>query len=423
MVNHRTMLVAVLLGASLGLLANVSAGGQPWLAWVVQNAAQPVGQLFLRLLFMLVVPLLFSALVLGLCDLDLGELGRMGARMLGYTVVVSAIAVAIGMTLVNLVGPGRGLSDEVRALARAGATAVSVAPAPAAASLPAMLVALVPDNPVKAAAGGDMLGVIVFSLLFGVALAVTRTEGAQALRRGLQGLYDVSMTLVQGVLRLAPLGVGALLFTMTARLGADALRPVLTYVLVVVGGLLLHTVGVYSASVWFLGGLSPLAFFRGSRLAMVTAFSTASSSATLPTALDVAERELKLPPQVSRFVLTAGSAMNQNGTALFEGVTVLFLAQVFAVPLSLPQQALVMLICVLAGIGTAGVPAGSIPALAMILGIFGIPIEGLGLILGVDRFLDMCRTTVNVTGDLAAAVYVARHAHPPGQIAAPPGTS
>jgi DAACS family dicarboxylate/amino acid:cation (Na+ or H+) symporter len=182
-------------------------------------------------------------------------------------------------------------------------------------------------------------------------------------------------------------------------------------------------VGVYSLSVRLLGGVSPIAFFRGSRLAMVTAFSTASSAATLPTALDVAERELKLPPQVSRFVLTAGSAMNQNGTALFEGVTVLFLAQVFAVPLSLPQQALVMLVCVLAGIGAAGVPAGSIPALAVILGIFGIPIEGLGLILGVDRFLDMCRTTVNVTGDLAAAVYVARHTHPHGQDVAPPGTS
>jgi len=430
MVTHRSMLVAVLLGASLGLLANVTAGGAPWVGWVVQSAAQPVGQLFLRLLLMLVVPLLFSALVLGLCELDLGELGRMGARLLGYTVVVSAVAVLIGMTLVNVIGPGRGLSDEVRALARAGATGLTAAPpasaggpATPAAALPALLVSLVPDNPVKAAAGGDVLGVIIFSLLFGLALAVTRTEGALALRRWVQGLHDVSMTLVRGVLRLAPLGVGALLFTMTARLGVDALRPVASYVLVVVGGLLIHTVGVYSLSVWLLGGLSPVAFFKGSRLAMVTAFSTASSAATLPTALDVAERELRLPPKVARFVLTAGSAMNQNGTALFEGVTVLFLAQVFAVPLSLPQQGLVMLICVLAGIGAAGVPAGSVPALAMILGIFGIPIEGLGLVLGVDRFLDMCRTTVNVTGDLAAAVYVARHTHPPGQIAAPPGTS
>ncbi len=419
MVNHRTMLVAVLLGGVLGLLANLLGGGAPWLGWLVTNLAQPLGQLFLRLLFMLVVPLLFSALVLGLCELDLGQLGRMGARMLGYTVVVSAVAVLIGMTLVNLVGPGRGLPDAVRALASAGGAAVVAAPAPGATGA-ALIVMLVPDNPVKAAASGDMLGVIVFSLLFGVALALTRTEAARRLQGGIQGLYDVSMTLVHGVLRLAPLGVGALLFTLTARLGADALRPVLLYVLVVVGGLLLHLFGVYSLSVWFFGGMSPRFFFRGSRLALVTAFSTASSAATLPTALDVAQQELKLPPSVARFVLTAGSAMNQNGTALFEGVTVLFLAQVFAVPLSLPQQALVMVICVLAGIGTAGVPGGSIPALAMVLGIFGIPVEGIGLILGVDRFLDMCRTTVNVGGDLAAAVYVARHAEPPGRVAAPP---
>jgi dicarboxylate/amino acid:cation (Na+ or H+) symporter, DAACS family len=151
---------------------------------------------------------------------------------------------------------------------------------------------------------------------------------------------------------------------------------------------------------------SPIAFFRESRLAIVTAFSTASSNATLPTALKVAEENLKLPKHVARFVLTAGATMNQNGTALFEGVTVLFLAQLFGVELALGQQAGVMLICVLAGIGTAGVPAGSLPVIAMILARYGIPPEGLGLILGVDRFLDMCRTTLNVTGDLAAAVVV-----------------
>ncbi len=154
--------------------------------------------------------------------------------------------------------------------------------------------------------------------------------------------------------------------------------------------------------------MNPLTFFRGSRLAIVTAFSTASSNATLPTAIKVAEEELRLPRHVSRFVLTAGSAMNQNGTALFEGVTVLFLAQLFGVHLDLGQQLQVMLICILGGIGTAGVPAGSLPVVAMILAMFNIPPEGLGLILGVDRFLDMCRTSLNVTGDLAAAVFVAR---------------
>jgi DAACS family dicarboxylate/amino acid:cation (Na+ or H+) symporter len=265
---------------------------------------------------------------------------------------------------------------------------------------------MVPDNPVKAAANGDMIGLIVFALLFGIALALTKTEPAAQFKLWLEGLYDVLMTLIHGVLRLAPIGVGALLFTLGARIGFALIGQLATYVGVVVLGLALHQFGVYSLSVRWLSRRSPLQFFRDVRPAMATAFSTASSSASLPTALQVAEENLKLPPQIARFVLTAGSAMNQNGTALFEGVTVLFLAQVFGVDLSLGQQFLVMFICVLGGIGTAGVPAGSIPVVAMILSMVGVPPEGLGLVLGVDRILDMCRTTVNVTGDLAAAVYI-----------------
>jgi len=178
--------------------------------------------------------------------------------------------------------------------------------------------------------------------------------------------------------------------------------------IVVVLALAIHQFVVYSLAVRLLGGMSPLFFFRGIEAAMITAFSTASSNATLPTALKVAEENLLLPPSVSRFVLTIGSTMNQNGTALFEGVTVLFLAQFYGVPLSLGEQITVVLICILGGIGTAGVPAGSIPVVALILGMVGVPVEGIGLILGVDRFLDMCRTTLNVTGDLAAAVVVSR---------------
>ncbi len=406
MPSHRKMIVALLLGAGLGIAANLAAAGSPWLDAVVRNVAQPVGQLFIRLLFMLVVPLLFSALVLGIADLEVRHLGRLGARMLGYTAVVSGISVAIGVLLVNALGPGRGLPDAVRELARA--SAIKPAAAPAGEGVSAFVLAVVPDNPVKAAASGDLVGVIVFAILFGIALSATDTDGARRLREVLQGTYDVSMKLIEGVLRLAPYAVGALLFVMTARLGAAVVRPIAAYVGVVVLGLALHLVGVYSLSVRFLGGMSPRAFFAGSRLAMVTAFSTASSSATLPTAIRVAEQELRLPRHVARFVLTAGSAMNQNGTALFEGVTVLFIAQVYGVELSLGQQALAVAICVLAGIGTAGIPAASLPFIAMILGVLGIPVEGIGLVIGVDRVLDMCRTTVNVTGDLAAAVYVAR---------------
>ena len=410
---HQKMLIGLAVGAGLGMAAHVAGKDSAWLLWLVTNVAAPLGQLFLRGLFMLVVPLLFSALVMGVADLDLKQVGRLGARTLGYTVVFSVIAVAIGLLLVNTLQPGRGMGDEVRALARSS-QAVKAAPAPADTSPAALLVNMVPNNALKAAAEGDMVGLIVFSLFFGVGLALTRTEAAGRLKDVLQGLYDVMMRLIDLVLRLAPLGVGALLFSMTARLGPEIFIQLGAYVGVVLLALALHQFGVYSLSVRFLGGMSPVHFFREIRLAMVTAFSTSSSSATLPTALKVAEENLKLPPHVARFVLTAGSAMNQNGTALFEGVTVLFLAQLFDVPLSLTQQATVMFICVLAGIGTAGVPAGSIPVIAMILGLFQIPVEGLGLILGVDRFLDMCRTTLNVSGDLAAAVYVARgeEAHP-----------
>ncbi len=421
MPSHRRMLTALVLGAGLGIAANLLAGGAPWLDAVVRNVAQPLGQLFIRLLFMLVIPLLFSALVLGVADLELRHLGRLGARMLGYTVVVSGISVLIGVFLVNAIGPGRGLPDAVRELAHG--TAVKPAVAPVGDGVSAIVLALVPDNPVKAAASGDLVGVIVFSILFGIALAATDSDGARRLREVLQGLYDVSMKLIEGVLRLAPLGVGALLFVMTARLGAAVVGPIAAYVGVVVLGLAIHLFVVYSLSVRFLGGMSPRAFFSGSRLAMVTAFSTASSSATLPTALRVAEEQLRLPRHVARFVLTAGSAMNQNGTALFEGVTVLFIAQVYGVELSLSQQALAVGICVLAGIGTAGIPAASLPFIAMVLGVLGIPVEGIGLVIGVDRFLDMCRTTVNVTGDLAAAVYVARGEPEPSAVEGPAAAS
>lgn len=404
-----SILYGLIIGAILGVVAQYAFAGAPWLAWVLENVTLPAGQLFLRLLFMLVIPLLFSALVIGICEIDMRHLGRMGLRALIYTAVFSTIAVLIGLTLVNLLQPGVGVSPAVRDLAGA---VVAAPPKPPESVGVQLLVQMFPDNPVKVAANGDMLGVILFALIFGLGLAVTRTPGSAQLKGTLEGLYDVSMTLIGAVLRLAPIGVGALVFTMTARLGGDILIQIAAYVGVVLLALGLQLFVVYSLSVRFLGGRSPLAFFRDVRLAMVTAFATASSSATLPTALKVAQENLGLPSHVARFVLTAGSAMNQHGTALFEGVTVLFLAQVYGVPLDLGEQVLIMLICVLGGIGTAGVPAGSLPVIAMILTMFHIPVEGLGLILGVDRLLDMCRTTLNVTGDLVAAVYVARGEEP-----------
>lgn len=405
--THKRLLLGFVLGATLGVLASLLLGpaSQP-LELVVRYVSEPIGKLFIRALLMLVIPIIFSALVVGVAELDLGQLGRLGLRTLSYTVVISTIAVLIGLGLTNLFQPGAGFSAELRDQAK---SSISAAAAPATGSALDLIVAIVPNNPIQAAANGDMIGFIFFSALFGVALALTKTEAALKLKQAIQGLFDVSMKLIELVLKLAPLGVGMLLFTLTARMGVSVLAQLGAYVGVVLLGLGLHLFGVYALSVKFFGGRDPRQFFRDIRVALLTAFSTASSNATLPTALRVADENLKLPQHVSRFVLTAGATMNQNGTALFEGVTVLFLAQVYGVELALGQQFFVMAICILAGIGTAGVPAGSLPVIAMILGTLGVPPEGIGLIVGVDRLLDMCRTTVNVAGDLAAAVFVAKN--------------
>ena len=401
------MLIGLVAGAALGGFAHILFGADsPVLGGFIRYITEPAGKIFLRLLFMLVIPLIFCALALGVAGLgDLKRLGRIGVRTLVYTASVSAAAVFIGVGLVNAFQPGAGLGNEITDRVRAPAPAATAGEAPSGVDF---LVNLVPANAVRAMADGDMLAVMVFSLFLGVGLVATRSEATKKLEETLEGLNQVVMRLLAIVIELAPLGVACLLFTLTARMGYDILRQLSAYVLVVVAGLLIQQFIVYGLSVRLLGGMNPLHFFAAVRPAMLTAFSTASSNATLPTTLLVADRDLGLPQHVSRFVLTLGSTANQNGTALFEGVTVLFLAQFYGIELALAQQFLVVFICVLGGIGTAGVPAGSIPVIVMILGMVGIPPEGIGLILGVDRFLDMCRTTINVTGDLAAAVVVSR---------------
>jgi Na+/H+-dicarboxylate symporter len=404
------MAIGLGVGLALGVLAHAAFGDAAWLRALIDNVISPAGQIFLRLLFMLVIPLIVSALALAVADLgDLRRLGRIGLKTLAYTAVVSALAVAIGVSLVNGLQPGTGLPEALKEGLGAGAQVPAAAGAGAASRSGAeFVVNLVPSNVVKAMADGDMLALMVFALLLGVGIAAAPGEPPRRLAEVLRGVQEVTMWLLGLVIRLAPLGVACLVFVLATRLGLEIFRSLAAYVGVVLLGLAIQQFVVYSASVSWLGGMSPRRFFRGVRTAMVTAFSTASSNATLPTALWVAENELRLPSHVSRFVLTLGSTANQNGTALFEGVTVLFLAQLYGVDLTLAQQLTVSFICVLGGIGTAGVPAGSIPVIAMILGIIGVPAEGIGVVLGVDRFLDMCRTAVNVTGDLAAAVVVSR---------------
>lgn len=410
---HWKMLIGFVAGLALGLVAHyVSGANAGWVQWLTTYITQPAGTLFLRLIFMLIIPLLFSALIMGVAEMgDVRSLGRVGWKTLGYTVVASGLAVVIGLLLVNWLKPGAGI-DPVAAEAmlaqgadRAQAIVGGVGTQPKGLD---MLLGIVPDNVVKAAAENTILAVMFFALMLGIGLVLTRSKATETLLQGVQGLFEVSMTLIGLVIRLAPYAVFCFMFNLAALFGWDLLRSLGAYVGVVVLALALHMVVVYSLMLKFLGGWSPLRFFKGSQEAMVMAFSTASSNATLPVALQVAEEKLHLPRKVSRFVLTVGATANQNGTALFEGVTVLFLAQFFGVDLSLQQQVTVMFVCILGGIGTAGVPAGSLPVVALICGMVGVPPEGIGLILGVDRFLDMCRTTLNVTGDLMLAAVVSK---------------
>jgi len=406
---HTRMLIGFVVGAGLGLLANYLYADAAWLDAWVRYGTDPVGQVFLRLLFMLVVPLVFSALVLGVVEIgDPRSLGRIGGKTLVYILTVTAVAVTIGLVCVNVLQPGRGLPPEVgqALLAESSQRASEITGGREALSGVDLLVNIVPRNPLASAVNGDLIGVMFFSLMFGIAAAVLRTEGTRGFVTAVQGVYDISLKLIGWVIALAPYAVAALLFSITAKLGLDVLVQLARFVGTVVLALSIHFFVVFPLLLRFVGKMSPIAFFRAAQPAILTAFSTSSSSATLPTTLKVAEENLGVPRRVSRFVCTLGATANMNGTALFEGVTVLFLAQFFGVDLSLVQQVTILVLCILGGIGAAGVPGGSLPVIAMILVMFGIPAEGIGLILGVDRFLDMCRTCVNVTGDLVGAVVI-----------------
>jgi len=410
----RRILLALVLGAAAGVLARAVAGDSVWLERVVSYVAWPVGQVFLRLLFLAVLPLVVSSLALGVLELgDLRTLGRVGIRTLVFTVVVSAISVGIGITLVNAVRPGDGFDEaERRALVETLAPQAGgvLAQAGRTVSTVEALLSIIPRNPFEAlvkAFEGEMLGVFFVALLMGVALATTPRSRTAGLVSFLEGVYAISLRVISFAMMLAPAGVFALLFSLTARLGVDLLATLGRYVAVVITGLLIQQIVVYSVLVRGLAGVSPLLYFRRLSTIMITAFSTSSSAATLPTSIRVSQEQLGVPRDIAAFVLTVGSTTNQNGTALFEGVTVLFLAQLFGVELGLGAQLGVVLLSILGGVGTAGVPGGSLPMVVIVLQSVGVPPEGIGVVLGVDRLLDMSRTVLNVTGDVTAAVCVA----------------
>ncbi|GAB7551613.1 dicarboxylate/amino acid:cation symporter [Novosphingobium sp. 11B] len=404
------ILAGFVLGLGSGLLTYTLAPDAAWIAPLVEYVTMPIGQIFLRLLFMLVLPLLFSALVIGIAEMgEIRALRKVGVATLVYTLIVSGIAVAISLALVNILRPGEGVDRQAaqELLARGADSAGSIlqTSAKSTTGVDAVL-ALVPSNVITAMSENDILAVMFFALFFGIGLLLVQSPRTETLKDAIEGVFEVAMKLIGIVIQLAPIAIFCFMFNLSAQFGWDLLGKLAAFAGVVLLALGLQMFGVYPLLLAFIARRNPIAFFRSTREVSLLAFSTASSNATLPTSLRVADEELRLPNKVARFVLTIGATANQNGTAMFEGVTVLFLAQFFGVDLSLGQQLYVMVICILAGIGTAGVPAGSLPVVALILGSVGVPPEGIGLIIGVDRFLDMCRTTLNVIGDLVCATVI-----------------
>lgn len=422
---HTRIFLGLLIGAVAGALAQVTLGpDNPGLQHFVKNVAQPAGQIFLRMIFMIVVPLLFSALVLGVAEIgDARRVGRVGMRSLLMTLLLSGTAVGLGLIAVNVVRPGAGIDpvrrDRLIALyADTGAARKNIETAQEAKSAAQTLVEIVPQNPLKEAVEaltGGLLPFMFFALVFGLALASIETEKAAPIKALLEGLLAVSLKIIEYAMRLAPFGVCGLIFSTTALLGVDALLALGKYVLLVLAALALHLFGTYSIVLRLIARRDPLTFFRQIQTVMLTAFATSSSNATLPTALQAAHEEVKLPRDISTFVLTVGATANQNGTALFEGITIIFLAQFFGVELTVAQQFLVMLLAIVAGIGTAGVPGGAWPMIAILLVRLGVPAESIGIVLGIDRILDMSRTVLNVTGDLTIAACVSAMEQGPAQ--------
>lgn len=413
MKNHYKLLLALVLGIGFGTFAH-NYQDSSWLQSLNLYLMVPIGQIFLRLLFMIVVPMVFSALVLGVFDLARHQgVGKVASKTLFYTVIASTFSVLIGIGLVNFFQPGKGFKIDTSVFEMSKANVDTIAAnASASKNFAQALVEVIPKNPLEAAVRaleGEMLSLMFCALFFGFAFHLYQKssgKGDLTIMSFLDEIFNASLKIVEVAMKIAPYAVFAIVFNTAFKFGLSIFESLFYFSAVVVAGLLIQQFVVYSLMLKFIAKRSPWKFYSDSKEVMMYAFSTSSSNACLPKSIEVAENKLGLTPSISRFVLTVGATANQNGTALFEGVTVLFLAQVFGVDLSMAQQFQVVLMCIIAGIGTAGVPGGSLPLIMIIMNGVGIPAEGIALILGVDRFLDMCRTTLNVSGDLVIAALV-----------------
>jgi len=373
--------------------------------WAMPGAAHSIGflgDLFLRLLKMIIIPLIFTSLVSGIASLgNARAVGRVGIRTLVYYTITTTLAITVGLTLVNIIRPGAHLD-------LAGTAGLPEGFSTASQSLPEFLLRMVPDNIVAAMAAGEVLPVIVFAILFGIFL--TRLDGprVEAVKSLVDGVLEVIQALTLAIVKLAPVGIFALLSREVARSGPGIIWDLRYYFLTVGLGLAIHALVTLPLILLLLGGRPPLDYGRKMAPALATAFSTASSSATLPLSMECAEHEAGIPKGVVSFVLPLGATVNMDGTALYEAVAALTIAQMYGVGLDVPQQALVLLTALLASVGAAGIPMAGLVMLVVVLQAVGLPLEGIGTIIAVDRVLDMMRTATNVWSDLVGTAVVNR---------------
>ncbi len=419
---HRKVLIGLALGAVVGAGANLWAGDdeerRSVVAFTADAIAHPVGQVFLRLLFLVVVPLVFASLAVGVASLgDLKKLGRIGGRTLGFFFLTTTFTAFVGISQMNLVRPGDGFDEATRQslMDQFSASAASFQAKSGFADgmstverVNTVLDWFLPRNVLGAIMRMEMLPMIVLALFFGAALTAVSTTRREQMCAWLETVAEAMVGIVGFAMKLAPYAVFCLVYAVVAKFGLDLLQKLALYVGVVLFSYLIVLFVFYPVLIALLARRSPMDFMRRAIPVMVTAFSTSSSSATLPTSLRVAQKDLGVRPQVAGFVLPLGATMNMNGTSLFEGCVVLFVAQVFGIDLSIGQQIFVVFLCIFSAIGAAGVPGGSLPMLMIVMSQVGVPPDGIALVLGVDRLLDMGRTVVNVMGDVVCAAYVER---------------
>ncbi|MCA0446219.1 MAG: dicarboxylate/amino acid:cation symporter [Bacteroidetes bacterium] len=404
---HWKILIGMILGAVVGVIAN-----EMGFAWVVSSYIKPVGSLFIRLISMTAVPLVLASLIVGVASMkDLKKLSRIGSKTMAFYIATTMVAITIGLVLANLIRPGEGLDEKVKEQLRSDYSGIvdSKISKTAEVSITQQILDIVPLNPFNSLATerGEMLQIVFFALLLGIALNMVLPEKSQPVIRFFDGLTDAMIKIIEMVMKIAPYGVFALIAAVIADFGFEILQPLGKYFFAVILGLFLHVAIVYAPMIAFLSKLTVKKFFKALSEVQLVAFSSSSSAATLAVNMDVCQKKLGIKEEVTGFVLPLGATINMDGTALYQGVAAVFIAQVYGIPLHWTEQLTIILTATLASIGTAAVPGVGMIMLVIVLQSVHIPPEGIALIFGVDRVLDMLRTTVNVTGDAVVASVIA----------------